>query len=55
MRKNQSVTKDIPDTELAPGSTIQAGHEVDVEEDAEDGDEWYQGDLDRVISSNQRK
>ena len=50
-----NITKDVPDTKLGPGSSIQASHEVDVEKDAECGNERYQRDLVRVISSNQRK
>ena len=49
-----TFTKDVPDTKLSPGSSIQTSHEVDVKEDAECGNKWYQRDLDRVIS-NQRK
>ena len=50
-----NITQDVPDTKLGPGSSIQASHEVDVEKDAECGNERYQRDLVRVISSNQRK
>ena len=53
--KDCDITKDVPDTKLAPGSGIQTGHKVDIEKDAEGGNKWYQRDLDRVISSNQRK
>ena len=51
----RNITEDVPDTKLGPGSSIQASHEVDVEKDAECGNERYQRDLVRVISSNQRK
>ena len=54
-KQEPNITKDVPDTKLGPGSSIQASHEVDVEKDAECGNERYQRDLVRVISSNQRK
>ena len=54
-KQGLNITQDVPDTKLGPGSSIQASHEVDVEKDAECGNERYQRDLVRVISSNQRK